>query len=58
MKQFNTIRSIVDISLIAWTVITRGVSIATFVSVVGLPVGIALCGTNLLFSLATAITKS
>ena len=37
--------------------ITRGVSFATFTSGVGLPSGIALSGTRLLFSLATAITR-
>ena len=37
--------------------ITGGISIAVFSSGVGLPVGIALSGTNLLLSLATAITR-
>ena len=39
------------------TVITGGISIAAFASGVGLPVGIALSGTSLLLSLATAITR-
>ena len=37
--------------------ITGGISIAAFASGVGLPVGIALSGTNLLVSLATVITR-
>ena len=57
MKRFNTFTSIVDTGLITSTVITGGVSIAAFASGVGLPVGIALGGTSLLFSLATAITR-
>ena len=57
MKQFNTVTSIVDTGLIMSTVITGGVSIAAFVSGVGLLVGIALSETSLLFSLATAITR-
>ena len=56
-KRFNTITGIVDTGLIRSTVITGGVSIAAFASCVGLPVGIALSGTRLLFSLATAITR-
>ena len=42
MKRFNTITGIVDTGLITSTVITGGISIATFASGVGLPVGIAL----------------
>ena len=57
MKRFNTITGIVDTGLITSTVITGGMSIAAFTSGVGLPVGIALSGTSLLFSLATAITR-
>ena len=57
MKRFNTVKSVVDIDLITSTVITGGVSIAAFASGVGLPVGIALSGTSLLFSLTTAITR-
>ena len=57
MKRFNTITGIVDTGLITSTVITGGVSIAAFGSGVGLPVGIALSGTSLLLSLATAITR-
>ena len=56
MKRFNTITGIVGTSLITSTVITGGISIAVFVSGVGLPVGIVLSGTSLLLSLATAIT--
>ena len=56
MKRFNTITGIVDTGLITSTVITGGISIAAFASGVGLPVGIALSGTSLLLSLATAIT--
>ena len=57
MKQFNTITGIVDTGLITSTVIIGGISIATFASGVGLPMGIALSGTSLLFSLATTITR-
>ena len=55
MKRFNTITGIVDTDLITSTMIAGGISIASFGSGVGLPVGIALCGTSLLLSLATAI---
>ena len=57
MKQFNTITAIVDTGLITSTVITGGISISAFASGVGLPVGIALSGTSLLLSLATAIAQ-
>ena len=57
MKCFNTITSIADTGLITSTVITGGICIAAFSSGVGLPVGIALSGTSLLLSLATAITR-
>ena len=57
MKRFNTITGIVDTGLITSTVITEGISIAAFARSVGLPVGIALSGTSLLLSLATAITQ-
>ena len=57
MKRFNTITSVADTSLITSTVITGGISIAAFASGVGLPVGIALSGTSLFPSLATAITR-
>ena len=57
LKRFNTITGTVDTSLITSTVITGGISIATFASGVGLPVGVALGGTSLLLSLATAITR-
>ena len=55
MKRFNAITGIVDTGLITSTVITGEISIAAFASGVGLPVGIALSGTSLLLSLATAI---
>ena len=57
VKRFNTITDIVDTGLITPTVITGGISIAAFSSGDGLPVGIALSGTSLLLSLATAITQ-
>ena len=57
MKRFNTITGMVGTSLITSTVITGGISIAAFASGVGLPVGIALSGTSLLLSLATAIIQ-
>ena len=56
MKRFNMIMDIVDTGLITSRVITGGISIAAFASAVGLPVGIALIGTSVLLSLATAIT--
>ena len=57
MKRFNSITGIVDARLITSTVISGGISIAAFATGVGLPVGIALSGTSLLLSLATAITQ-
>ena len=57
MENRNTITGIVDTGLITSTVITEGISIAAFARSVGLPVGIALSGTSLLLSLATAITQ-
>ena len=57
MKHLNTIRGIVDKGLITSTVIIEGISIAAFASGVRLPVGIALSGTSLILSLATAITR-
>ena len=56
-KRFNTITSIVDLSLITSTVNAGEISIAEFTSGNGLPVGIALSGTSLIFSIATAITR-
>ena len=57
MKRFNTITGTVDTGLITSTVITGRISTAAFASGVELPVGIALSGTSLLLSLATAITR-
>ena len=57
MKRFNTVTVIVDTGLITSTVITGGISIAAFASGVGLPVGVALSGTSLLLSFATAVTR-
>ena len=57
IKGFNTITGIVDTGLITSTVITEGISIATFANGVGLPVGITLSVTSLLLSLATVITR-
>ena len=45
------------ICLVTSTAITAGVSTAAFTSGVGLPVGIALSGTSLLFSLATVTSQ-
>ena len=56
MKRFNTITGILETGLITSTMITGGISIAAFASGAGLPVGIALNGTSLLLSLATAMT--
>ena len=56
-KRFNTITSIVDLSLITSTFNAGEISIAEFTSGNGLPVGIALSGTSLIFSIATAITR-
>ena len=57
MKRFNLITGIADKGLITSTVITGGISIAALARGLGWPVGIALSGTNLLLSLATAITR-
>ena len=57
MKQFNMIKGIVDTGLTTSMVITGGISIAAFAIGVGLPVGIALSGTSLFLSIATAITR-
>ena len=57
MKRFNTITGIVDAGLTTSTLITGVISIVVFASGVGLLVGIALSGTTLLLSLATAITR-
>ena len=51
------IAGIVDTGLITSAVITGGISTAAFAIGVGLPVGIALSGTSLLFSPRTAITQ-
>ena len=57
MKRFNTITGIVDKGLITAIMITGGISIAAFASGLGLSVGIALSGTSLLLSLATAMIQ-
>ena len=57
MKRFNIITGIADTDLITSTVITGGISTASFASGVGFPFGIALSGTSLLLSLATAMTQ-
>ena len=57
MKRFNIITGIVDTGLITSVVITGGVYIAAFASVVGFPVGIVFSGTSLLLLLATVITR-
>ena len=51
MKRSNTITGIVYTGLVTSTVITGGISIAAFGSGVGLPVCIALSGTNYFFLL-------
>ena len=56
MKRFETITGNVDTGLITSAVITRGASIATSASVVGLPVGAALAGFSVFFSLLTFAT--
>ena len=57
IKRFNTITGIVDTGLITSTVITGGISIAALASEVGLPVGMILEETSLLFPHATVITR-
>ena len=57
MKFVNCKKNIVGTGLITSTGITGGVSIAAFVSAAGLPVGIALSETSILFSRATVITR-
>ena len=49
--------SIADTSLITSTVLTGGISTVALASGVGLPVGIALGGVSLLFSLITPATR-
>ena len=51
------ILSIADTSLITSTVLTGGISTVALASGVGLPVGIALGGVSLLFSLITPATQ-
>ena len=57
MKRLNKTTSIVHTALIISTVINGGVPISPFASSVGLPVGTALSGTSLVFSLAIIITQ-
>ena len=57
MRRFNTIMGIADTVLITSTVITGRISIAALASGIGLSVGLALDGTSLFLSLATAITQ-
>ena len=57
MKRFKIITGIVDTGLITSAVITGGASIATSASVVGLPVGTALAGFIVFFSLLTFATQ-
>ena len=58
MKRLNTILVIFDTGLIISTVITAGISIASFASGVGLTVGISLSRTSLILFLATVITRT
>ena len=58
MKRFNAITGDVDTGPNTSTMITGGTSIAAFASGFGLPVRMALIGTSLLLSLATAITRN
>lgn len=51
MKQFNKISSVLNAGLITSAAITGVVSVASFANAEGLPVGIALIGTSLLYSL-------
>ena len=57
MKRFKTITGIVDTGLIISAVITGGTSIATSASSVGLPVGAALAGFSVFFSLSRVATQ-
>ena len=57
MKQFNKITIVLATGLKTSTVITEGVSVATFTSFTGLPVGIALRKTSLFLSVTTGITQ-
>ena len=57
MKLFNTITGIVDTGLITSAAITRGASIPAFASGVGLPVGIAIGGFEVVLSLLTVGTR-
>ena len=58
MKRFNTITNIVNIGLITSTVITGGVSIATFANGFDLPVIIALSETSYFFLLQKLLYKN
>ena len=57
IKHFSTITAVLDTSLITTTAITGGISIAAIASGIGLPVGISLSATSLLFSLAITIRR-
>ena len=57
MKRFNKITGNVGTGLTTSLVILGGISIAAFASGVGLPVGITLSRTSVLFSLAAVITR-
>ena len=57
MKRFNIIKNLVDSGLITSTVITSVVFIDAFERNVGMPVGIALSGNCLFFSLVAKITR-
>ena len=57
IKLFSTITAVLDTSLITTTAVTGGISIAALASGIGLPVGISLSATSVLFSLATTITR-
>lgn len=56
MKGFNAIKGVLDTGLLTSAVITGVISTAGVEVGAGLPLGIAVSWTTLLFSLATAIT--
>ena len=58
LSKYVTIFNYIDEILIALNTTTGGVCIIFHATVVGAPVGIAIAGFTILFSLATGITKN
>ena len=58
LNKYITIFDYIDKILIALNVTTGGISIISFTSVIGVPVGIASTSFTLIFSLTTGIMKN